>query len=99
MENDWSGNLQNNNIICIFTQKIKLFQLNKYDQSQFTLFWAPEYPSPPPPSFGELVCGRLISVSPPWIPCRLCCNLDVLGMACLLRGYQCPLLFILAYPN
>ena len=32
MENDWSGTLQNNNIICIFTQKIKLFQLNKYDQ-------------------------------------------------------------------
>ena len=31
MENDWSGTLQNNNIICIFTQKIKLFQLNKYD--------------------------------------------------------------------
>ena len=33
MENDWSGTLQNNNIICIFKQKIKLFQLNKYDQT------------------------------------------------------------------
>ena len=32
MENDWSETLQNNNIICIFTQEIKLFQLNKYDQ-------------------------------------------------------------------
>ena len=37
MENDWSGTLQNNNIICIFTQKIKLFQLNKYDHSMLCM--------------------------------------------------------------
>ena len=30
--------IQNNNIICIFFEKIKLFQLSKYNQWQWVLY-------------------------------------------------------------